>query len=231
MVLLAPAVGPAHGVGSRSDLPLPFTALVIAAVAALVISFVAIGTLWREPRLRDTDGRLLPDPVVAVLDSRWLRVVARALAAVLTVWTLAALVLGPDSARNPVPHIVYVWLWVGLAFSSMLLGPVWRVINPLRALHAGLLRLARVPPDIAALPYRWGLWPAAVGLGTFTWVELVAQENTSLGFLRFLVAGFLAATLLADCVVVPKTVGLAAPLAVRSTRSARRITHQRKSHT
>jgi hypothetical protein len=191
---------PAHGVGSRGDLPLPFTALVIAAVAALVISFVAISTLWREPRLRDTDGVLLPGPVAAVLDSHWLRVVARVLAGIVTVWTLAALVLGPDSARNPVPHVVYVWLWVGLAFSSMLLGPVWRVVNPLRALHAGLLRLARVSPDLAALPYRWGLWPAALGLGTFTWVELVAEDNTSLGFLRFLVAGFFAVSLLGSAV-------------------------------
>ncbi len=153
MALLAPVVTPAHGVGSRSDLPLPFTALVIAAVAALVISFVAIGTLWREPRLRDTDGRLLPGAIAALLDSRWLRVVARTFAAVLTVWTLAALVLGPDSARNPVPHVVYVWLWVGLAFSSMLLGPVWRVINPLRALHAGCSARPRPPRHRgAALP-------------------------------------------------------------------------------
>jgi hypothetical protein len=197
---LGPAVVPAHGVGSRGDLPLPFTALVIAAVAALVISFVAIGTLWREPRLRDTDGVLLPGPVAAVLDSYWLRVVARILAWVVTAWTLTALVLGPDSARNPVPHVVYVWLWVGLAFSSMLLGPVWRVINPLRALHTGLLRLARVSPDLAALPYRWGLWPAALGLGTFTWVELVAEDNTSLGFLRLLVAGFVAVSLLGAAV-------------------------------
>jgi len=195
-----PAVVPAHGVGSRGDLPLPFTALVIAAVAALVISFVAISTLWREPRLRDTDGVLLPGPVAAVLDSRWLRVVARVLAGIVTVWTLAALVFGPDSARNPVPQVVYVWLWVGLAFSSMLLGPVWRVINPLRALHAGLLRLARVSPDLAALPYRWGLWPAALGLGTFTWVELVAEDNTSLGFLRVLVGVFFAVSLLGAAV-------------------------------
>lgn len=200
MALLSPALVPAHGVGSRGDLPLPFTALVIAAVAALVISFVAIGTLWREPRLRDTDGVLLPGPLAALLDSRALRVAARVLAAALTLWTLAALVLGPDSARNPVPHVVYVWLWVGLAFSSMLLGPVWRVINPLRALHAGLLRLARVSPDLAALPYRWGLWPAAIGLGTFTWVELVAEDNTSLGFLQLLVGGFFAVSLLGSAV-------------------------------
>jgi hypothetical protein len=194
--VLAPSIVPAHGVGSRADLPLPFIALVVAAVAVLLISFVAISTLWREPRLRPSDGLLLPPALAALLDSRWLRRLARALAALLTLWTLSALVLGPDSARNPVPQVVYVWLWVGLAFASMLLGPVWRVVNPLRALHAGLLRLARVSPDLAALPYRWGLWPAAIGLGTFTWVELVAENNTSLGFLRVLVAGYLALSLL-----------------------------------
>ena len=191
---------PAHGVGSRGDLPLPFTALVVAAGAALLISFVAIAFLWREPRLRESDGVLLPGWLAAVLDSRWLRVVAQVLAVVLTLWTLLALVFGPDSARNPVPHVVYVWLWVGLAFASMVLGPVWRVINPLRLLHTGVLRLARVSPDLALLPYRWGLWPAALGLGAFTWVELVAEENTSLGFLRVLIASFFAISLLGAAV-------------------------------
>ncbi|GAB3080725.1 hypothetical protein GCM10027053_51350 [Intrasporangium mesophilum] len=187
---------PAHGVGSRSDLPLPFTALVIGALAALVISFVAIGTLWREPRLHSTDGILLPPWLAATLDSRWLRLVARILAVALTLWTLAALVFGPDSALNPVPNVIYVWLWVGLAFVSMVLGPVWRVINPVRMVHSGVLRLARISPEMSVLPYRFGLWPAALGLAAFTWVELVAQDNTSLGFLRALVAGFFAISLL-----------------------------------
>ena len=171
-----------------------------AAGAALLISFVAIAFLWREPRLHESDGVLLPAWLAAVLDSRWLRVVAQVLAVALTLWTLLALVFGPDSARNPVPHVVYVWLWVGLAFASMLLGPVWRVINPLRLLHTGVLRLARVSPDLALVPYRWGLWPAALGLGAFTWVELVAEENTSLGFLRLLIASFFAISLLGAAV-------------------------------
>jgi len=191
---------PAHGVGSRGDLPLPFTALVVAAGAALLISFVAIAFLWREPRLHESDGVLLPGWLAGILDSRWLRLVAQVLAVALTLWTLLALVFGPDSARNPVPHVVYVWLWVGLAFASMVLGPVWRVINPLRLLHTGVLRIARVSPDLALLPYRWGLWPAALGLGAFTWVELVAEENTSLGFLRVLIASFFAISLLGAAV-------------------------------
>jgi len=191
---------PAHGVGSRGDLPLPFTALVVAAGAALLISFVAIAFLWREPRLHESDGVLLPGWLAGILDSRWLRLVAQVFAVALTLWTLLALVFGPDSARNLVPHVVYVWLWVGLAFASMVLGPVWRVINPLRLLHTGVLRIARVSPDLALLPYRWGLWPAALGLGAFTWVELVAEENTSLGFLRVLIASFFAISLLGAAV-------------------------------
>lgn len=191
-----PTLLPAHGVGNRADLPLPFGALVAAALTALVISFVAIGTLWREPRLGPGDGLLLPGRLARLLDSRWLRVVARVLAGLLTVLTLTALLVGPDSARNPAPHVVYVWLWVGLAFGSMALGPIWRVINPLRAVHTGILRLARVSPDLAALPYRAGLWPAAIGLGAFTWVELVADDNTSLPFLRVLVLGFIALSML-----------------------------------
>jgi len=187
---------PAHGVGTRSDLPLPFAALMASALAALVISFLAIGFLWREPRLDRSQGIVVPGALTAVLESRWVRRVAQALSIALTLWTLVALLAGPDNARNPVPHIVYVWLWVGLAFVSMVFGPVWRVINPLRLLHTGLLRLARVSPDLALLPYRAGWWPAAIGLALFTWVELVAADNTSIPFLRLLVLGFLLVSVL-----------------------------------
>ncbi|HVD63975.1 MAG TPA: hypothetical protein VNC14_06750, partial [Lapillicoccus sp.] len=55
-----PAAVPAHGVGNRSDLPLPFEALVIGAALALLASFVGLAFLWREPRLRPEDGWPLP---------------------------------------------------------------------------------------------------------------------------------------------------------------------------
>lgn len=195
-----PGIVPAHGVGSRGDLPLPFEALVVSALAVLAISFIAIGALWRRPRLHGSDGILLPDRLAAVLDARWPRLVAQVAAVVLTLWVGIAMVFGADTANNPTAHVVYVWLWVGLAFASMALGPVWRVINPLRLLHSGLLRLARVDRDTAALPYRAGLWPAAAGLFAFTWMELVADDNTSLGFLRIAVLGFVAISLLASMV-------------------------------
>ena len=87
----------------------------------------------------------------ALLDSRWscawLAVLVRC---VLTAWTLAALVLGRDDANNPVPYVVYVWLWVGLPRCRCVFGPVWAVLNPIRWLHRGhRSRLARLDPDSA----------------------------------------------------------------------------------
>jgi hypothetical protein len=182
---------PAHGVGSREDLPLPFSYLLVGAGLALVISFVALGALWKAPRLRDTDGRLVPKTLALALDSPALRGIAVLATLFVAAWTLMSLVFGKDNANNPVASVVYVWLWVGLAFLSMLVGGVWRLVNPLRWLHAGLLRLARVEPDFALAEYRWGYWPAAVGLAAFVWLELIAPDNADLPVLRVAVFGYL----------------------------------------
>ena len=52
----------AHGIGERGDLPLPLFLFVWAMILALVISFVALGVLWTEPRLAQAaKGRKLAD--------------------------------------------------------------------------------------------------------------------------------------------------------------------------
>jgi hypothetical protein len=185
-----PALLPAHGVGSRQDLPLPFGLLLVGAALALLISFAALGVLWKEPRLRRSDGRLLPPVAALALDSPAVRGLFAALSLALTALTLLALLAGEDNANNPVPYIVYVWLWVGLALLSLVFGPIWRVLNPVRWLHRGLLALARVSPDFALTPYRLGYWPAAAGLFAFVWLELVAPDNSTLPVLRVAILGF-----------------------------------------
>lgn len=40
-------------------------------------------------------------------------------------------------ASNPGPWWFYIWFWVGLVPLSILFGPVWRAVNPLRSV--GLL--------------------------------------------------------------------------------------------
>ena len=185
------ALLPAHGVGSRQDLPLPFGLLLTGAALALVISFLALGLLWKQPRLRPTDGRLLPPALALALDSPAVRGAFGALSLALAAWTLLALLGGKDDANNPVPYVVYVWLWVGLALLSMVFGPIWRVLNPIRWLHRGILAAARVSADFSLARYRAGYWPAALGLFAFTWLELIAPDNDTLPVLRVAILGFI----------------------------------------
>lgn len=189
--MTAIALLPAHGVGSRQDLPLPFGLLLTGAALALVISFLALGLLWKQPRLRPTDGRLLPPALALALDSPAMRGAFGALSLALTAWTLLALIGGKDDANNPVPYVVYVWLWVGLALLSMVFGPIWRVLNPIRWLHRGILAAARVSADFSLASYRAGYWPAALGLFAFTWLELIAPDNDTLPVLRVAILGFI----------------------------------------
>ncbi|MFC7219025.1 hypothetical protein ACFQLX_12745 [Streptomyces polyrhachis] len=180
----------AHGVGSRQDLPLsPFYAYA-GAFTALLVSFLALGLLWPTPRFTgDTAGRPLPAPLQRAANSRVLRTTLRTAGLAAALFTLAHLLLGPDDPdRNPAPGLVYVLLWVGLAPASLLLGPVWRLLNPLRTLHAALCRLRhRTPGAGRPLPPWLGYRPAALGLLAFTWLELAspapASRTTLLTFL------------------------------------------------
>ncbi|MEU8763736.1 hypothetical protein [Streptomyces sp. NPDC048659] len=174
----------AHGVGSQHDLPLsPFYAYA-GAFAALFVSFLSLGLLWSSSRFRgDRAGRPLPAAVQRLADAPATRTALRALGAAAALLLVLHLLLGPDDPdRNPAPGAVYVLLWVGLVPASLLLGPVWRLLNPLRALHSALRRLRPLPPagrPPRPLPDRLGIRPAALGLLLFTWLELVAPDNTS----------------------------------------------------
>jgi len=192
---MTPTLLPAHGVGSVESLPLPLPALVTGAAVALVVSFLALGVLWREPRLDRDGGVPLPAPLARALDSRWLRCSAVTLTLLLAGWTVLSLTAGKDNANNPAPYVIYVWLWVGLAVLSMVLGPIWRVLNPVRWLHLGINRLARLDPDEAMVRWSPGMWPGAVGLFAFAWLELIGPNRTTLTVLRVAVLAFVMADL------------------------------------
>jgi hypothetical protein len=200
-LVVAIASLPTHGVGSRQDLPLPFTAVLIGAAVALLVSFVALGALWPEPRLRADFGLPLPAFLGRVLSSPFFRGIWVTLALLLTAWTVLALIFGKDDANNPVPYVVFVWLWVGLAALSLLFGPVWAWLNPVRWLHVGLARLARLDPDSSMTTWSPGYWPAALGLFAFTWLELIAPDRTTLLVLRVAIGAFILIDLLGALVL------------------------------
>ncbi len=190
----------AHGIGSREDLPLPLGWAITAAAAAVVLSFVLLGLLWREPRLdHAARGRPLPAGLARLLDARAFRRALAGLGLLVAAWTLLALLFGPDGALNPVPYVVYVLVWVGLVPASVLFGPVWRQVNPVRTVHALLNRAMGLDPrdGVRPLPAGLGWWPAAVGLFAFAWLELVSTDPAALSTLRLAIAVYVAVQLLA----------------------------------
>ena len=63
----------AHGIGGRSDLPVPLWLAQYGAAAALLVSFTVLALFWRTPRLEGPaarDGRPLPDGLRRFADAR-----------------------------------------------------------------------------------------------------------------------------------------------------------------
>lgn len=183
----------AHGIGARQDLPLPLDLMVQGAVLALLASFFGLGVLWRSPRFRaGAAGRALPLPIQRLADSPATRWALRLLGLAATGYVFTAGLLLPHDERNPLPYTVYVLFWVGLVPLSLLLGPLWRMLNPLRTLHQMLARLTRIPADrgLLALPRRLGYWPAALSLLSFAWLELAAPDRADVGVLVAYFAGY-----------------------------------------
>jgi hypothetical protein len=182
-----PAIVLAHGFGGRGDLPVPFSLALAGAGIAVVASFVLAAWSWPVPRFEDPDGgRPLPLRVSQLLDASWTRWAIRAVGLIFAAYVAVAAWFGPDILTNPTFGVVYVWLWVGLVPLSLLFGPVWRLLNPLRPVHLALARLLRVSPThgLVPLPAGLGTWPAAVGLFAFVWLELVAPGAATLPVVR-----------------------------------------------
>ncbi|GAA1476438.1 hypothetical protein GCM10009623_08840 [Nocardioides aestuarii] len=193
----------AHGLGGPADLPIPPELAIAGAVAALVVSFTILAVAWRSPRYdAATSGRPAPAWLAGVVDHPAYGVALRVVGLLGFGWFCLAAVLGRDLLTNPVFGMFYVWWWVGLVPASVLLGPVWKTISPVRSLNAGFARLTGSDPDRGLVDYpdRLGHWPAAVGLYAFVWIELVYPFSTELGPVRLWVAAYVAAMLLGGAV-------------------------------
>ncbi|KRE27035.1 hypothetical protein ASG82_11165 [Mycobacterium sp. Soil538] len=182
----------AHGLGGSTDLPIPVTYALIGAAWALTFTFAVVALAWRTPRFdQDRPGRALPGWVTAVVDAAATRWVLAVVSLLLTGWVAMAAVFGPQTADNPLPGVFYVLLWVGLVALSLLFGPVWRVLSPVRALHRVIGRPSlRVP-----YPEALGYWPAAAGLFAFVWLELAGPDPGSVPAIRIWLLVYLAVTL------------------------------------
>ncbi len=170
-----------HGIGGRTDLPLPTWLATTGAVLAVTLTFAVVTVVSPGPRLADHRGRVLPAGVQRVLDSPRLHTALATMVLVMTVVVIVVAFTGPEpEGLNLAPYAFYITFWIGLVPASLLLGPVWHVVNPLRLVHRGLERLLRLGAAGAPvpLPARLGWWPAAGWLAVFVWLELVFPDRS-----------------------------------------------------
>jgi hypothetical protein len=209
-----------HGIGGAADLPIPFEYALAGAAAALAVSFVVLALAWRAPRYdAATQGRPLPGWAVRLVDGPELAWASRLLGLAFGGWVCWAALAGPDRLTNPTFGVVYVLLWVGIVPASLLLGPFYRAVNPLRTLHLLLCRVVRHEPGrgLLVLPDRVGLWPGALGLFAFVWLELVSPESTYLGPVRLWLAVYAVVVLTGAVLFGDRWIAAADPFEVYST--------------
>lgn len=159
---------------------------------ALIISFVALSTLWREPRFEHRTERPASESwVQSILTNatiEWLVRIA-SLVFFLVVAAACAMRAGPRDTLGPI--VVFAWFWVGVTILSAFLGNIWATLSPFDTLGRllGLDEEEDARPA-RSYPARWGLWPAAIQLFGFVWIELVDPFGAFLGSLGILIVAY-----------------------------------------
>jgi hypothetical protein len=185
----------AHGFGQRYDLPLPLSLYFFGAAAAVVASFIIVGSFvrhapptrsyWHVDLLSYPPGRWIAHPAVA-----W------ALKLVALGWFIVAVSAGFLGNQNPyqniAPTLVWIIWWVGFAYLSAFAGNLWALINPWRTLFDGAAWFFRRPaPSFRrAYPEALGVLPAVVLLLAFSWTELVYPGAAVPAHIAWLAVGY-----------------------------------------
>jgi hypothetical protein len=175
LALALPASAQAHGIVGKANLPIPVWLFSWTAAIVLVVSFVALSTMWLTPQLQDPRPRRL---FALAQPLEW---VACAIGLGMFAVVLYSGFDGVQQAPNANLSVtfIYVVFWVGMPVASVLCGDLFRALSPWRTcarmLAAAIRVLRRGRPGQAPLRYpeRLGMWPAIAGIVGFAWLELV----------------------------------------------------------
>lgn len=181
--LLVPAAAAAHGIAVRGDIPIPTWLFGWAAALVLIVSFVALATLWPKPRLQTERWRPLPGWFSRIVTGRPVEMACGAVGVFLFWLVITAGLQGEQSVvDNFTPTFVFIIFWLLPLPLSVLFGDVFRAFNPWRAIGRAVAGVARTVArkDLPApLPYpSWlGRWPAVIGILGFTWLEIASPAG------------------------------------------------------
>jgi len=168
LAMAGAAPASAHGIGGRSDLPVPVSYFIVGAAVVLALSFAALAILWPEPRLQEPSrGR------VVGRWGRWPIVLAAGVGLVGLALVIGAGILGEDRRTNAAPVLLWVYFWLVLPFVGAITGDLYRYLNPWRTMAGD--RDRRALPAVGSL----GIWPATAAFVAFTWLELVHTDSAN----------------------------------------------------
>ena len=191
IALLAPTdQALAHALAQRYDLPLPLNFFLVAAAAAVALSFVVLA-LFRRGGERPSVAHdatfvdaAIPQALVSPL--RFIGVAA------LVLIVAAGLVGDQRTFKNIAPVSVWVLWWVGFALLAAFIGDFWALINPWRSIFdaAQALTWGRKLSRQLSYPRTLGAWPACALFLLFVWIELVAPgrdvpRNVAVGIVLY----------------------------------------------
>ena len=183
------------------DLPVPTWLFYWGGAVVLVVSFVLLVFLWRQPLLaRHAGAAPAPAGLSAVLLSTPLRVVVQTVSVLLFALVFATALLGDE---RPVQELrADVDLRHVLARPAAALGAARRrvaraqpVARDRRRLRLGAPAPGRKPAKVAPYPERLGRWPAAVALFAFVSLELAYKDPSAPLTLAWAIAVYTVVTL------------------------------------
>ena len=178
----------AHGFGQRYDLPVPLNLFLVGAAATVALSFVVIGLFvrgraseFRYPRY----DLLASGRASAFLANPLLVVPVRLVAVALFLLIVATALFGTERpVENLAPTMVWVIWWVGMGYIVALLGNLWALINPWKAIFEVGARLmgddgggAGRETAMFRYPEKLDVWPALLLFLVFAWLENVYTDG------------------------------------------------------
>jgi hypothetical protein len=165
LATLLPVRALAHASERMVILTLPTGRYIAGAAAAVALTALAAAL---GPRLPAPGPRVLlaHRPLVPAGATSW------AGCLLLLVLVACGFLGSRDPLLNPLPLAVWVVVWVGLGLATLVLGNLWRPINPWTGPAATLRRRLGLTGSIGLA--RLGAWPATLGFLAFAWFEIVS---------------------------------------------------------
>ena len=171
-----PELASAHGISGLASLPVPAWLFAWAAAIVLVVSFVAMSTLWSSPQLQQR--RVSAFGRVPALLTPLCGLIGVALFALVIYAGYEGV---PYYTANFDPTFIYVIFWVGVPVASVLTGDMFSAFSPWRAFARAVrwasrrLGVTRTAP--LEYPAWLGRWPVVGGLLAFGWLELIYRDH------------------------------------------------------